>query len=115
MRNGYGEEEDSDGCKYNGVFKDNKKNGFGIEFMKKGTKVSVFEGQWVNDKKEGFAIMYSLDKPKRKKLAYWEDGERKFWINKRRKVKFQEGVDSINESKLKMEELKAQCKGKFHH
>ena len=71
MRNGYGEEEDSNGNKYSGAFKDNKKDGYGTEFTKKGTKVSVFEGQWSNDKKEGYAIMYSQDKPKRKKLSMW--------------------------------------------
>ena len=71
MRNGYGEEEDSNGNKFCGAFKDNKKDGYGEEFTKNGPKVSVYKGQWSNNKKEGYAIMYSLAKPNRKKLALW--------------------------------------------
>jgi hypothetical protein len=41
---------------YKGYLKNNKKNGNGIIFNSKGSK--IYQGQWKNDKKEGFGIEY---------------------------------------------------------
>ena len=46
-------------------------------------------------------------KPEKKKLALWKEGKRKFWINKRRKVKFNAGMESFEKSKKILEELKS--------
>ena len=59
-----------DGRKYEGEWKNNKLNGFGIISLP--NKKSWFEGEFIDDKREGFGVFYS---PKKIYVGMWKNSK----------------------------------------
>ena len=104
--NGYGTFIFKDGRKYEGMWKHNKMNGFGIITLA-GNK-SWFEGEFVDDKREGFGVFYTV---KKIYIGYWKnsklDGEIIIIENGNIKKQYWEGGKTIrnlpNETKIYFE------------
>lgn len=59
-----------DGRKYEGEWKNNKLNGFGVISLP--NKKSWFEGEFIDDKREGFGVFYS---PKKIYVGMWKNSK----------------------------------------
>jgi hypothetical protein len=75
---GYGIYTWKDGRKYEGHYKDDKKNGFGIYIWADGR---TYEGHWVKGKQHGLG-MYTMSHEAggERKNGLWEDGRRIEWF-----------------------------------
>jgi len=90
--NGFGEFRWTDGKKYNGNYIDDKKEGFGIYYWKE-PQIKVYIGFWKNGKHDGVGKYISKDKSK---VGLWEKGEKKKWLND-----FKEALHYIKEDNKK--------------
>lgn len=75
--NGYGEYNWSDGKKYKGEFKLDKKDGFGIYYCDN-PSVKVYIGFWKNGKYEGLGKYITRGKSR---FGVWSEGVIEKWIN----------------------------------
>ena len=110
--NGYGTFIFKDGRKYEGMWKHNKMNGYGIITLS-GNK-SWFEGEFIDDKREGFGVFYTGRKIyigfwKNSKLEgeiiivengnikkqYWEGGKTIRNLPNERKIYFEKYINEI--------------------
>lgn len=73
---GYGEFSWPDGKKYIGLYKNDKKNGFGIFNWPEHSKAYV--GFWKNGKQDGYGIIINKSK---NKCGFWENGVKKKSFN----------------------------------
>jgi len=69
----------ADGRVYQGLYRDDKKHGFGIY---KWTDGRYYEGFWYKGKQHGLGIYFVPKKDdNRVKFGLWEDGKRIEWFN----------------------------------
>lgn len=88
---GYGEFFWSDGKKYKGFYKNDKKEGFGIFYWANPPRIYI--GYWKNGKQDGIGKYLSS---KHNKFGKWEDGERKKWYNNSEEA-FEGNYKKLNE------------------
>jgi len=65
-----------DGRRYEGEYKDNKRDGYGIMTYQDGglyKEGSRYEGEWKNDKRDGQGVMTYLDDGRRLEGEFKED------------------------------------------
>jgi hypothetical protein len=75
--NGEGKFEWPDGRKYEGGYKNDKKEGHGIFSWPDGRK---FDGNWKNGRQDGEGKFYN-PKNKKWKIGIWKEGKRIKWID----------------------------------
>ena len=73
--NGHGVFTWHDGRIYEGEYRDDQKEGFGV-YIAKGKR---YEGEWQGGKQHGKGTMSTEGKPE-KKAGLWEDGKRIKWL-----------------------------------
>ncbi len=65
-----------DGRRYEGDYKNNKRNGYGVMIYQDGGKYSEgsrYEGNWVDDKRNGQGVMIYLNDSRRLKGEFKDD------------------------------------------
>lgn len=83
--NGYGVYIYRNGVRYEGIFKNDLKDGFGNYTWADG---SMYIGQWSQGKQHGIGI-YKVSKNRSPKYGLWEFGNFLKWVNKEKVNEFQ--------------------------